>query len=370
MKKLTLLSLCFLTTIGFTQNNVKATITGNIFNLDNVDSVRLVQQTAIGFNTFGASKMDKDGTFKMDLNLPNEDYYVLLVNNNPISLVIRANSSIKIFGDGKQLSQHVNIVNSDESAQLNEFLREQRIYQAKFDSATAYLQQNPQLVQSIQQSFAPIHNGFQNYRNNFLNSNANNASQIAVLKSLDTEKELDVYGTIVSNLERVFPKSPTIKAVRAEYEKTKEEIQKKNILAIGNIAPDFTQNKIDGTPMKLSDLRGKVVLIDFWASWCGPCRRENPNVVAAYNKYKDKGFTVMSVSLDKDKNAWLGAIEKDGLVWPNHVSDLKQWSNEAARLYQVSGIPFTVLIDKDGKILATNIRGEELYKRLETIFGF
>jgi peroxiredoxin len=370
MKKLTLLSLCFLTTMGFAQNNVKATITGNIFNLDNIDSVRLVQQTTTGFNTFGASKLQKDGTFKMDLNLPNEDYYVLLVNNNPISLIIHSNSSIKVFGDGKQLSQHINIVNSDESVHLNEFLREQRIYQAKFDSATAYLQQNPQLVQSIQQSFTPIYQNFQAYRNDFINTNTENASQIAAIKSLDVEKELDIYGSIVSNLERVFSKSPTVKAVRAEYEKTKEEIQKKNILAIGNVAPDFTQNKLDGKPMKLSDLRGKVVLIDFWASWCGPCRRENPNVVAAYNKYKDKGFTIMSVSLDKDKNAWQGAIEKDGLIWPNHVSDLKQWSNEAARLYQVSAIPFTVLIDKDGKILATNIRGEELYKRLETIFGF
>lgn len=370
MKKITVLAFCFASLVSLAQNKVKATITGNIFNLENVDSVRLVQQTSTGFNSFGAAKLQKGGDFKMEVSVPSEDYYVLLVDNKPISLVVRENAVIKVFGDGKQLSQHVNIINSDESAQLNEFLREQRIYQAKYDSATAYLQQNPQLVQSIQQSFSPIYQNFQAYRNNFIHSNADNASQIAAIKSLDAEKELDVYGSIVSNLERVFPKSPTVKAVRAEYEKTKEEIQKKNILAVGNIAPDFTQNKLDGTPMKLSDLRGKVVLIDFWASWCGPCRRENPNVVSAYNKYKDKGFTIMSVSLDKDKNAWQGAIEKDGLIWPNHVSDLKQWSNEAARLYQVSAIPFTVLIDKDGKILATNIRGEELYNRLQAIFGF
>ena len=141
------------------------------------------------------------------------------------------------------------------------------------------------------------------------------------------------------------------------------------MLAPGKLAPDFEQEKPDGTKMKLSDLRGQVVLLDFWASWCGPCRKENPNVVNVYHKYKNDGFTVMNVSLDKSREAWLAAIEKDGLVWPNHVSDLKFWSNEAAQLYKVSGIPFTVLIDKEGKIIGTNIRGEALGETLKSIFG-
>ncbi len=370
MKKLTLISLCFTTLIGFSQGNVKATVSGNIFNTTDVDSVRIVQQTQNGFSSFGAAKLAENGDFKLNLNLPNEDYYVLLVGNMPVSLVLRENADIKIYGDGKSLNQFINIINSEESQQLNEYLREKQAYDIKYDSATTYLQQNPELVQSIQQSFAPIYNNFHSYKMGFIQKNANNASQIVVIQSLDLEKELPTYESIVTNLERVFPKSPTVKAVRAEFEQKKIDEQKKNFLAPGNVAPDFTQNKIDGTPMKLSDLRGKVVLLDFWAAWCGPCRRENPNVVANYNKYKDSGFTVMSVSLDKDKNAWLGAIEKDGLIWPNHVSDLKQWGNEAARLYKVSGIPFTVLIDKEGKIIATNVRGEDLKMRLEQIFGF
>lgn len=121
--------------------------------------------------------------------------------------------------------------------------------------------------------------------------------------------------------------------------------------------------------MKLSDLKGKVVLLDFWASWCGPCRRENPSVVKLYEQYKDDGFTVMSVSLDKDKNRWLQAIEQDGLVWPNHVSDLNYWSSKAAKLYGVGSIPFTVLIDQEGNIVKTKLRGPALEQELQRIFG-
>jgi thiol-disulfide isomerase/thioredoxin len=122
--------------------------------------------------------------------------------------------------------------------------------------------------------------------------------------------------------------------------------------------------------MKLSDLKGKVVLIDFWASWCGPCRKENPNVVKTYEKYKDAGFTVMSVSLDSDKAKWLEAIQKDGLVWPNHVSDLGGWQSKVARLYGVGSIPQTILLDKEGKIIASNLRGPALEAELQKIFGF
>ncbi len=144
------------------------------------------------------------------------------------------------------------------------------------------------------------------------------------------------------------------------------EIMKKTM--VGAVAPDFTQNDTEGNPVKLSSFRGKYVLVDFWASWCGPCRAENPNVVNAFNQYKDKGFTVLGVSLDdeKGKQKWLDAIKKDGLTW-THVSDLKYWNNEVSKSYGISSIPQNVLIDPNGVIVGKNLRGKALLDKLAEI---
>jgi peroxiredoxin len=158
-----------------------------------------------------------------------------------------------------------------------------------------------------------------------------------------------------------FPESPLAKYYYSQLPKLPP--------GVGDVAPDISLANPSGQKMSLSDLKGQVVLLDFWASWCGPCRRENPNVVKTYNEYKDKGFTVFSVSLDKSKDRWVGAIQKDGLVWENHVSDLKGWSSSGAKKYGVRGIPATFLIDENGVIKAVNVRGGKLESELKKMLG-
>jgi thiol-disulfide isomerase/thioredoxin len=147
-----------------------------------------------------------------------------------------------------------------------------------------------------------------------------------------------------------------------------QRIKAASITAVGKPAPLFTQNDLNGNPVALASLKGKVVLIDFWASWCHPCRGENPNLKKQYALYKDKGFEILSVSMDSEKKNWVQAMKQDGMPWLN-TSDLKGWNNQVGRLYGVRGIPACFLIDADGKIIADDVRGETLNKKLAEIFN-
>jgi peroxiredoxin len=197
---------------------------------------------------------------------------------------------------------------------------------------------------------------------NYLLTNKNDLAVLMFIDIFPRDQHQKLHQEVIKAL---YEKYPTNSIVAERY---KVESSPASSTAIGAMAPDLAFENPNGKIMKLSDLKGKVVLLDFWAGWCRPCRMENPNVVKLYNKFHDKGFEIYSVSLDREKSSWVKAIEADGLIWPNHVSDLGYWNSQAAKIYGVSSIPATFLIGKDGRIIAKNLRGAALENALKELF--
>jgi peroxiredoxin len=304
-----------------------------------------------------ADIVDGTAVLKGEVTVP-EDHYLSLMGQRAKTILFVENSEMTVSGNVDNLEQ-ITVTGSqthDEYNQVNSRIQEigeeyMALYQeAREASAAGDETKAAELMQQVEEMYESTNT----MQADFVRNNPGSYAAPYFLSRVQYGMDVDELDKLVSALDTKLVEVPSIVAL-------KERIEKLKTVAVGQTAPDFTMNDQDGNPVKFSDIykQNEYTLLDFWAAWCGPCRQENPNIVAVYNDYKDKGFSVFGVSLDRDRDAWLKAINDDNLTWP-HVSDLNYWNNEAAQLYAVNSIPASIIVDKNGKIIAKNKRDEAL----------
>lgn len=315
-------------------------------------------------------KLKSNYTYSKKVRLTEPGYYKLSFYGKQTVDFILYKSNIEINVDGNDPGGFIEIKGSPEIEQIRfaqtaingvQSSPEAQKLIADFNKAQAANDQKS--VVSIQQAYQKLVTQASDKVVAQLNQSPPSLGVINILQGqlIDKDAYMDLYVVTADKLKKEWPNYTHAKDFIAMVEKMK-------VTAVGQVAPEISLQNPDGKVVPLSSLRGKYVLVDFWAKWCGPCRRENPNIVRAYNAYKDKGFTVYGVSLDRSKEDWLQGIREDGLTW-THVSDIKYWQSEAAQTYNITAIPFSLLLDPNGVIIAKNLRGAALDEKLEEIFN-
>lgn len=337
------------------------------------ETIYLQQLSPTGLKDIDTVTIDDKGEFIMEAPVKEIGFYRLKVSDrNFATFIFKENEKVKITGDLTNLAKTYTVEGSEDSKLFWELNKASLANYGQRDSLQRSFQnlvnapgmdsiRVDSLSNAFEKPYTMLIEQHNTYLKEFIEKHSTSFAALAAIQQLSPEQFADTYKKLDAALFKKYPNSHYVKEFH-------ESIAKQNVLSIGTEAPEINMNTPEGKPLALSSLKGKVVLVDFWASWCGPCRAENPNIVAAYRKYSPKGFDIYSVSLDKDGEKWKQAIQKDGLIWQSHVSDLKFWQSPVVQLYNFNAIPTNVLIDKQGKILAKNLRGEELEKKLAEIF--
>ena len=343
---------CFFVCLFSVQGGIK----GTVINGTPGDSISLIDPFKRQAPALEKAALGKKGTFEFTYSPENMGfYYIVLPNNQQVLTVLKPGNS------GQMDINYANgviekVVDSKENTLLKSFQQMITGFNMRLQAIDQATDKSPEQKQQEKQG---IEKEKLEALQKMLLANANNFACAALIEYLPADDFFPTHDSVLSTLIKLYPENYIVKA---KY----QEISVKKKLAIGSPAPEISLNDTAGNLFSLSSLRGKVVLIDFWASWCRPCRMENPNMVRLYHTYKEYGFDILGVSLDQQKANWTKAIQSDGLVW-HHVSDLKYWQCAPFQTYGGSSIPFTVLVDEKGNIIAKGLRGDALEQKIKEV---
>jgi peroxiredoxin len=348
----------------------EVTVSGKVGHPQSGGSIIIMEMTKNGTGWQDKIDLNSNYTFSKKVRLKEPGYYKLnFYNKQTVDLILYKND-VEVIVDGNDPSGFFEVKGSPEIDLIKYAQLTVGGVQSSPEAQKLMGDFNKAVAANDQKSIATLQNEYQKLVRQAsdkvvarLKDSPPSLGVINILQGqlIDKDTYFDLYLSTADKLKKEWP----------DYTHAKdfvEMVDKMRVLSVGQVAPEISLPNPDGVVVPLTSLRGNYVLVDFWAKWCGPCRRENPNIVKAFNRYKDKGFTVYGVSLDRTREDWLQGIREDGLTW-THVSDLKFWQSEAAKTYNITAIPFSLLLDPNGVIVAKNLRGAALDDKLAEIFN-